>query len=643
MATALMFCSSVASEYDFLTWYAASVERLRQTTYNSNNGGYSTPEKSYAQTQYGYDTIIFPQTGGYVEAVDKSGYLFVGWYTISQLLLTVANSTTLVSTNKRLTQDEIASGCYRVSSITGVQTYWAVAKYVARSTISYSISYNQNGGGSVASWPKTLKLDQSGEIATPTRTGYDFTGWSVSSGLDPATAKYSTNGTTWKSITSSTMLFGGGATKVYVKNLTELATGGKITLKANWQVKVYTVAFNANGGTGAPSNVTYEHFGSVTLPTKTPTKSGRTFLGWAKSATAKKSEFTPGREYTYAYFGGNITLYAVWDTPITITFDANGGTGAPSALTCEYNGSIVIPLTMPTLTGRTFKGWDLVKDSGALDFVAGRTYTYEKLSELVATFGDSNGNLKVYANWSVNQCVIVFDPNGGILPAGESGIKIGQYATYLSEMPTPSYTGATFVGWFTERAGGTEITRAQFYSNTRIFYAHWTVSTWSIRFCDPTGTNADVTREFTVGASTKLPWINSGLGWATPAGTTLDQSKTWSTVPGGEGTIYANNATVQDLAQPGRMIFLYANFQAPNVTITFNAGEGTSSETTRTVAKGSRIGPLPTATHGSKSFKGWKTSAGDIIDSTFVVTSSITLIAVYESLPVFDWWDVVVY
>lgn len=464
MTVSLSFCSNVPAGHNYTIAAGASASTVSQNTYSSVTGGYSTAGKDD-----GYDNIVFPDTiyttGGYVEAIDKSGYIFDGWYTIalpaiSQPLFAVVNSTKLVTKNKRMTRDEIASLCYQISG-SAVLGYWAVARYI--------------------------------------------------------------------------------------KN------------------------------------------------------------------------------------------------PILIKFDANGGINAPKNVSCYYGGSATIPLTMPTRSGMTCKGWDVSKNSGALDFVAGRSYEFDKISDLAIKYGGPSADLKVYASWAKNQSVIVFDANGGQLPNGDNGFRFGEFESFLSSMPTPTYTGATFVGWFTERIGGTKLTRAQFASDVRILYAHWSVSTWSIRFCDPTGTNADVTKTFTVGASTKLPWINSGLGWTTPTGTTLDQSKTWSTVPGGEGAIYANNATVQDLAQPGRMIFLYANFKAPNVTITFNAGEGTSSETTRTVAKGSRIGPLPTATHGSKSFKGWKTSAGDIIDSTFVVTSSITLIAVYESLPVFDWWDVVVY
>lgn len=467
MNTQLLFCSNVASQYDHKSFDGATATKIKQTVFSAKSGGYASSN----QTTEGWDEILFIESGSYVkggsiEANEKSGYIFSGWYTIgtvtdSSTIFSIVNSNKLVTGNKRLTPNEIKTGCYHITTSDITSVYWAVAKYI--------------------------------------------------------------------------------------KN------------------------------------------------------------------------------------------------PIQIQFDANGGINAPKNVSCYYGGSATIPLTMPTRSGMTCKGWDVSKNSGALDFVAGRSYEFDKISDLAIKYGGPSADLKVYASWAKNQSVIVFDANGGQLPNGDNGFRFGEFESFLSSMPTPTYTGATFVGWFTERIGGTKLTRAQFASDVRILYAHWSVSTWSIRFCDPTGTNADVTREFTVGASTKLPWINSGLGWATPAGTTLDQSKTWSTVPGGEGTIYANNATVQDLAQPGRMIFLYANFQAPNVTITFNAGEGTSSKTTRTVAKGSRIGPLPTATHGSKSFKGWKTSAGNIIDSTFVVTSSITLIAVYESLPVFDWWDVVVY
>lgn len=41
----------------------------------------------------------------------------------------------------------------------------------------------------------------------------------------------------------------------------------------------------------------------------------------------------------------------------TVTFNANGGTGAPDAVTVESGTTITKPTTDPTYDGYTFNGW----------------------------------------------------------------------------------------------------------------------------------------------------------------------------------------------------------------------------------------------------------------------------------------------
>ncbi len=71
---------------------------------------------------------------------------------------------------------------------------------------------------------------------------------------------------------------------------------------------LYTVAYNPNGGTGAPSAQTKIYGLDVTLSSTIPTRAGYTFLGWATSASGSV-EYTAGATYTA---NSDITLYAVW-------------------------------------------------------------------------------------------------------------------------------------------------------------------------------------------------------------------------------------------------------------------------------------------------------------------------------------------
>ena len=99
---------------------------------------------------------------------------------------------------------------------------------------------------------------------------------------------------------------GGGATVVVSGNTYNvyLVTSG-------------TVAYNANGGTGAPASQTKYYGVNLTLQSGKPTKSYSTFKGWATSkarADAKTVDYTAGATFTENLTPGSTkTLYAVWD------------------------------------------------------------------------------------------------------------------------------------------------------------------------------------------------------------------------------------------------------------------------------------------------------------------------------------------
>ncbi len=86
-------------------------------------------------------------------------------------------------------------------------------------------------------------------------------------------------------------------------------------IKDMWLTKNYTITYNANGGSGAPSAQTAEEtIGSETrnLSGTTPTRSGYSFLGWSTTkarADAGTVDYAPGAAVSVT---GAITLYAAW-------------------------------------------------------------------------------------------------------------------------------------------------------------------------------------------------------------------------------------------------------------------------------------------------------------------------------------------
>lgn len=71
----------------------------------------------------------------------------------------------------------------------------------------------------------------------------------------------------------------------------------------------YTVAYDANGGTGAPGSQSQKEGSSLTLSSTVPIRAGHEFLGWALSEDEQDAQYQPGDTYSA---DSNVMLYAVW-------------------------------------------------------------------------------------------------------------------------------------------------------------------------------------------------------------------------------------------------------------------------------------------------------------------------------------------
>lgn len=146
----------------------------------------------------------------------------------------------------------------------------------------------------------------------------------------------------------------------------------------------YVVSYNANGGTGAPSSQTKWHGTSLTLSSTTPTRTGYTFQGWGTSASDTSVDYAAGASYTA---NSAITLYAIWKADTyAISFDANGGSGAPSSVTKTYGVDLTLPTTVPTRTNYNFLGWATSASAATAQYSAGGSFTTEAATTLYAVW-----------------------------------------------------------------------------------------------------------------------------------------------------------------------------------------------------------------------------------------------------------------
>ncbi|MBP5681071.1 MAG: InlB B-repeat-containing protein, partial [Bacteroidales bacterium] len=105
---------------------------------------------------------------------------------------------------------------------------------------------------------------------------------------------------------------------------------GDVTLYAQWE-KVYTIAYDANGGTGAPDAQTKIEGEDLTLATAEPTRLGYIFKGWSTLANGTGDSYAAGATYTA---NAPATLYAQWQhDPWGITAGADGSAEHPYIIT----------------------------------------------------------------------------------------------------------------------------------------------------------------------------------------------------------------------------------------------------------------------------------------------------------------------
>ncbi len=166
------------------------------------------------------------------------------------------------------------------------------------------------------------------------------------------------------------------------------------TLYAQWSsIPVYTISFNANGGTGSMQALQVPENTAVDLPANTFTRTGYTFAGWAETA-AGEAEYDD--EDNYEMGTAAATLYAFWTAKTyTINFNTNGGTGGQSApVTATFGQPMPTISGTPAKDGSVFTGyWDAASN--------GTQYYYEDLSSAKNWDKDESSPVTLYAQFEV--------------------------------------------------------------------------------------------------------------------------------------------------------------------------------------------------------------------------------------------------
>ena len=274
--------------------------------------------------------------------IEKLGYNVVGWNTSA--------SATTSSWNANTDKNNISGTYYPIVKAKAVQvTFHRNTSAKDATTVTKTFTYGKSG----------QKFNDNGW----TNTGHTMTGWEE---RQPDKVKnYSVN--------------------AEVKDTWIDSRAPKIDLYAVWSPNTYTISYNANGGSGAPTAQTKTYGTDLTLTTSKPTRSGYTFNGWNTKSDGSGTNYSAGGKFTT---NANTTLYAKWkQSTYILRYNDSGGSGCSTETKTITPGNNLGKLCTPSRSGYWyFEGW----------YYNGTKYTeYTKYND--------NSDLTLTAHWYYNE------------------------------------------------------------------------------------------------------------------------------------------------------------------------------------------------------------------------------------------------
>ena len=546
---------------------------------------YSTTFEDHDGTPLGRFEVTVESDGGVLraESPSRTGYTFLGWSVYYEHLHDEAYFTSFTieeGTGENAGHIKIegftvdSDPAFAYIDIERLGEIHFVALYEAN---KYTVTLDANGGSTQA---QTISVTYDGTYVqidgkTAERTGYTFAGWYLGDAL----------------VTKDSIV----------------STASDHALTAQWTPNTYTVIFVSNGGEGEMAAQSFTYDVAQNLTQNKFTREGYTFAGWNTQADGKGTSYSNGQPVSKltAQADGYVLLTAQWTAnTYEVTFNANGGTVSPESTMVTFGGTYP-KLPVPTREGYTFIGW----------FTAAAGGTQVTATTTVSTAKDHT----LYAQWSVNGVVVTFDYAGADGNNATLSTTV-QFGSSYGELPAPTRTGYTFVGWFTAKEGGSEVKSETMLENSapHTLYAHWTPNTYIVTFNANGGsvTTPDK-KEVTFGAvygdlpvPTRTGYVFAG--WFTQGGALV---------------------TKDSLVTATEKHQLTAYWTADTFTVTFDAGKGVVSPDKITVTFGGTYPKLPIPTRDGYTFVGWYNDkkvfeSGDEVE----ITSDIKLTAEWETI-----------
>ncbi|MBQ7453385.1 MAG: InlB B-repeat-containing protein, partial [Clostridia bacterium] len=228
-----------------------------------------------------------------------------------------------------------------------------------------------------------------GTLPTITRSGYHLEGWYKEPGFENA-----------------------------VTALTEVETAGAHSIYAKWAPNTYTIAYNANTGSGsiASAAAVYGQQFTVGAIDSGIYKTGHTLIGWSRVDTG---HVQLERDETYDVStligpvladdnGATLILYAVWqEHTYTIRYNANSGSGSIADQVVSYTNNYTTKGISDGIskTGYTLQGW-ATSAGGAVAYSKNIEYAVSALTTAYGVNDTDSAVIELFAVWQANSYVI---------------------------------------------------------------------------------------------------------------------------------------------------------------------------------------------------------------------------------------------
>ncbi len=476
---------SASSSYTYttggnLTLYAIWSEKAYSIVYDLDGG--SWPSGASHPSSATFDEWF------YVDVPTKTGYTFSYWYVGYENYRMTSGHEKYFGINSPQADYTVSSnvvgavGSYPYpiyhyfknlrsdTGTVGLQANWTANEY----NIEYEL-----GGGRLSSKPTSATYDEWFQVQNPTRTGYTFSGWTISGMTSGVTHYFGTTTTSYRTSTSTSYTTASASYK-YFQNL-GTAEGQEITFTANWNSRPYYISYSLNAsdaslGANSPTTVYFDSWFQVSNPTRT----GYTFTGWtitnmtsglshrfgtstSSYATSTSSSYTnssTSRTYYYNLHSGygTVNFSAGWSVnTYYIEYeegDGTLGTSKPGSAKFDSWFNISAPSSVPV--GYYYDGWivsDASTDCTHYYGTSNSSYSTTRASTFnVGTnqlyfqnlHSQNGATVTLTINWRAYTYNIGYNLNGG---------EFGQYHPTTAEynadvtISNPTRAGYTFTGW----------------------------------------------------------------------------------------------------------------------------------------------------------------------------------------------------